>query len=130
MDTMKNTMATEGQRKRREAQQQLAGEVERLMSHDEQEGLQWKGTHTDLMEALHVAYETGALQDEWGICLSFSSIVRRVCRLLHVNEPRNPYECASRGQRRKGMQMTPYLERYQRLRAQGVRNPLWKSIKP
>ena len=129
MDIMKNTMATDGQKKRREAQQQLAGEVKNLMDRSEQEGLCWQGTRIDLMEALHVAYETGCLQDEQGICLSFSFIVCRACRVLHVRCPRNPYECASRGKRRKGMQMNTFMCRYERqMQASGGGNLLWRYI--
>ena len=131
MEIMKNTLASEGQKRRREAQQLLAGEVKKLMERNEQEGLCWQGTHIDLMEALHVAYETGALQDEQGICLSFAFIVCRACRVLHVHCPRNPYECASRAKRRKGMQMNTYLDRYERLMATaGTGDILWRNISP
>ena len=124
---MKNTMATDEQKMRREAQDKLANEVKGLLSHEEQEGLRWKGTSVDLMEALHVAYETGLLQDEDGICLSFNNIVRHACRLLHVVVPRNPYETAARGSRRKGLQMNSYMTRYVR-RNRGNRGGLWVEI--
>ena len=129
MNIMKNTMATEGQKKRREAQQQLAGEVKNLMGHSEHEGLCWQGTRIDLMEALHLAYETGSLHDEQGICLSFSTIVCRACRVLHVSCPRNPYECAARGKRRKGMLMNTFMCRYERqMQASEHTNILWRNI--
>lgn len=127
---MKNTMATDEQKMRREAESWLADEVRRLMEeHEEQEGLRWKGTSIDLMEALHVAYETGLLQDENGVCLSFCYIVRCVCTVLHVSIPRNPYEAAARGRRRKGMHMNPYLMRYMNRRFRGGdRGGLWVEI--
>ena len=127
-NTMNSVLASEQARQRREAEMLLAQEVERIMyEHQEQEGLHWKGTSIDLMEALHVAYDTGMIQDEWGVCLRFSTIVNRVCHVLHVTPPRNPYECASRGRRRKGMQQRTYLERYQLL-MKHVNNPMWGKI--
>lgn len=125
---LKNTLATESQKQRREAQYQLAEEVARLlMNHKEREGLHWKGTMTDLMEALHMTYETGRLTNDEGICVSFLSIVRYVCLLLHVNIPYNPYELAARGTRRKGRQMTSYLDRYL-YRMKRSREGLWHEI--
>lgn len=128
-NTTNYPLATESQKMRRLAEQMLADEVKGLLNRDEQEGLKWKGTSIDLMEALHVAYSTGSLQNEEGICLSFNSIVNRACRLLHVGRPHNPYECAARGRRRKGMQMNSYLERYQRRMARHSNDkPLWNDI--
>jgi hypothetical protein len=97
----------------REAERQLAHEVEQLLNnHHEEEGLQWKGTCIDLMEALHTAFTSGLITDDEGQYLSFTAIVGRACRLLHVRQPRNPYECAARGRRRKGFQRRPFIERY------------------
>lgn len=119
--------ATEQQKRHREAQHRLSEEVRRVMNSSEHEGLHWTGTRVDLMEALHVAYLTGDLTDEWGIMMTFNSIVRRVCRVLHVQMPSNPYEMAARGSHRKGMQMNTYMERYTRLLEQ-TDEALWTSI--
>lgn len=40
----------------REARQTVTKEVERLMEHNESDGLSWVGTTTDLMEALYCAF--------------------------------------------------------------------------
>lgn len=121
-------MATDKIRAQREAQQRLADEVKSLMEHEEHEGLYWSGTSTDLMEALHAAYSTGQLQDEQGICLTFRTIVSRVCSVLHVGQPHNPYECASRGRRRKGMRMNSFMERYERQISRHHEQPIWINI--
>ena len=122
-------MATEHMKTQREAQQLLAQEVMALLSHHENEGLHWTGTSIDLMEALHLAYETGLLEDDEGTCLPFTLIVGRACRLLHVPQPSNPYECASRGSRRKGRKMPSFIDRYvRRLRRQGPADALWRNI--
>lgn len=122
-------MATDSMKTRREAQQLLAQEVTALLRHDDVDSLHWQGTRIDLMEALHLAYETGELQDEDGISLPFTVIVSRACRLLHIAQPSNPYECASRGSRRKGRKMVSYLDRYaRRLRRQGPGDAFWKDI--
>ena len=122
-------LATENMKTQREAQQQLAQEVLNLLTHREDEGLQWTGTNIDLMEALHLAYETGSLQDDEGICLTFTTIVCRACTLLHVSQPSNPYECASRGCRRKGRRMQSFLCRYVRgMQRPGRDSALWQKI--
>lgn len=114
---------------RREAERRLAQEVGRVLNRRAEEALQWQGSSIDLMEALHVSFTTGCLHDSEGCYLSFIDIVSRVCTVLHQPVPRNPYECAARGRRRKGMYNRPYLERYTyMLSQQPDRSPLWELI--
>lgn len=114
---------------RREAERRLAQEVGRVLTRRDDESLQWQGTSIDLMEALHISFTTGCLHDSNGQYLSFIDIVEEVCRVLHQPVPRNPYECAARGSRRKGMQSRPYLDRYiYMLSQQPDRCPLWEQI--
>lgn len=109
---MKNINDTTERQLRREAELTLADEVSMLLRRDEQEGLRWKGSRTDLMEALHVAYTTGNVTDDCGRCLTFTRIVSRACRVLHAPAPRNPYHRAARGRERKGILCRSYMERY------------------
>ena len=124
---MNTMMATERQKYRRMAEERVADEVRQLLSHNEGEGLKWRGTNVDLMEALHVAYSTGILTDENGICLSFSHIVGRACSVLHMAVPSNPYETAARGRRRKGRLMSTYMDRYE-LQMRQSTSVLWQEI--
>ena len=116
---------------RRETERLLAHEVEQLLNnHTEEENLHWRGSRVDLMEALHTAFTTGVLTDDEGQYLSFTAIVNRACKLLHLPVPRNPYECAARGSRRKGFQRRPFIDRYQLKlnRRPGNSRLLWEEI--
>lgn len=99
---------------RHEVEARLAGEVDSLLNRQPAEGLAWRGSSKDLMEALHTAFTTGMIADEGGGTLPFRQMVRRACGVLHVREPRNPYEAAARGERRKGLRSTPFMQRYRR----------------
>ncbi|MBP3252267.1 MAG: hypothetical protein J6M25_06455 [Prevotella sp.] len=112
---------------RRQAEHQLAHEVGRVLGHTATDNLHWKGSLVDLMEALHTAYTTYLLTDDEGISLSFIHIVSRVCAVLHVVTPSNPYELAARGSRRKGLHSLPYMTRYLRRLSAG-KEPLWEQI--
>jgi hypothetical protein len=82
------------------------------------------------MEALHEAYLSGAVRDEEGRVMTFMQLVRRACMILHMPVPRNPYDCARRGQIRKGMINSSYLERYSYLlNFRGNQEPLWEEIR-
>jgi len=53
---MKLAAAIEKMALLREARQTVTKKVERLMEHNESDGLSWVGTTTDLMEALYCAF--------------------------------------------------------------------------
>ena len=99
---------------RRKAELALAAEVKNLLGRDEAEGLCWKGTQVDLMEALYTVFTTGCITDDEGYGVGFGHLVDDVCRLLHTRRPRNPYCIARRGQVRKGIYRRTYMEEYER----------------
>ena len=114
---------------RREAERRLAQEVGRVLASSSDDCLHWQGSNIDLMEALHVSFTCGCLCDSNGQYLSFTAIVDRVCSVLHHRVPSNPYECAARGSRRKGMHGRPYIDRYALIVGQQPdRSPLWEQI--
>lgn len=90
----------------------LVDEVAQLLQHRTEEGLCWRGSLTDLTEALHVAASTGLLTDAYGRCITFRDLLGSVCRLFRLAPPRNPYETARRAARRKGLHNNPYMNRY------------------
>lgn len=114
---------------RRQAKRRLTSEVEQVMIHSESEMLQWQGTTIDLMEAVYIAFTNCQIQDMEGNYLSFIDITRRVCSILHTTLPRNPYEVAARGSRRKGLQKRPFFDRYvSKIMRQPDCCPLWEKI--
>jgi hypothetical protein len=124
----KTFMLTDEQRVRREAQTRLAEEVRSMLHQNERERLHWTGTTTDLMEALHVAFDTGLLTNDEGDPMSFMQIVRQACRILHHRMPGNPYDAAMRGTRRKGVLRHNYADRYCYLLGTGHEQPFFDCI--
>ncbi len=113
----------------REAETRMTEEVASLLKQNEKEQLHWRGTMTDLMEALHTAFLTQQLRDGMGQPYSFRALVSNACRLLHLRVPSNPYEYATRGKSRKGQVNISYMERYQYLlQVRGNMSPLWEEI--
>ena len=108
---MKLAAAREKMALLREARQTVTKEVERLMEHNESDGLSWVGTTTDLMEALYCAFEEQSLTDDCGLPLSFMTIVKHCCVVLHVKMPRNPYNMAKKGKNRKGIKKQSIISR-------------------
>ena len=106
-----NLMASDELKLKREVQLKLANEVERLLHHDGQEELRWRGSRADLMEALYLVYDTGELKDDYGQLVNYSQLVRRVCQLLHLRVPSNPHKVATLACCRKGVRQMTYMDR-------------------
>lgn len=129
---METLMANDTVRARREAEIELTNEVEQLLKDKKNKGkLKWTGTVVDLMELLHIAFSTGIIRDKYGIGITFTRLVSDICRRLGVDKPSNPYECALRGSRRKGVKSTSFMQRYLRRRASDTGSKdsgLWENI--
>ena len=87
-------------------------DMKELLQHREDEGLQWHGTKTDLVEMVHILYESEEVRDEYGVPVAFKALLCRICMILQVKMPRNP--CSYLGQARecKGIRRAPLLIRY------------------
>ena len=114
---------------RHEVERQLVSEVGQLLAHQPDEGLTWDSSQSDLIEALHVAFTTGMLADAEGNMMPFRSLVGRAASVLHFRPPRNPYQVASRAARRKGVQRTSFMRRYQLLLSHDVELPFLRHVK-
>jgi RNA polymerase-interacting CarD/CdnL/TRCF family regulator len=115
MNEIKNShLMTDEQRLMRDARIRLAQEVAALLSTEDPQGSMIATTmsNIDLMEALYVAYDTGIVTDSYGDPMPFAQIVRSVCQILDRPIPSNPYDCARRGQRRKGVLRSNFITRY------------------
>lgn len=90
-------------------------DMKELLSHHEDEGLQWHGTKTDLVEMVHILYESEELTDEDGVPVSFKRLLERCCCVVHERVPRNPATYLSQARQCKGMKRAPLLMRYKRI---------------
>ena len=83
-----------------------------LINRSEKEGLYWKGATCDLIDMAHMVWESGALLRPDGRPMDFISIVRNICRVLHVRVPSNPSSTVMAVRMRKNIRVGPLLERY------------------
>lgn len=110
---------------RRRMEEQFVG----LLEHDENEGLTWKGTKTDLMEIVHAMYCNGNIRDDEGYPVTMAWLVDRACRVLHVVPPVNPYYLAQKGRIRKGVICPTFAERYTWIRKETGRDAITNNVR-
>lgn len=101
-------------RQMREARERLTEEFVELLRIDPDDGMRWRGSVADLMEAAHIAYTQGTICDSNGQTCTFCAIVKRVCSSLHVKAPVNPRGSAYQAGRRKGVRQEAFIDRYVR----------------
>ncbi len=75
------------------------------------EQLSWRGTKSDLLELLRVAYDSGEVMTADGVQMAFSEMVRRVFGVLHVSPVTNPYARLQRAEMRKGIRSVSMHQR-------------------
>ncbi len=116
-------------RQMKEARERLTEEFVELLRIDPEDGMRWRGTVADLMEAAHIAYTQGTICDSDGRTCTFCSIAERVCSSLHVKLPANPRGSAYQAGRRKGVRQEAFIDRYVRkIFYSDVDHPLTQEI--
>lgn len=83
-----------------------------LINRSEKDGLYWKGATCDLIDMAHMVWESGSLLQADGRPMDFITIVRNICRVLHVTAPRNPSSTVLAVRSRKNIRVSPLTERY------------------
>lgn len=83
-----------------------------LLNHTAEENLRWKSTKTDLIQMVHILYESEEVRDDEGLAVTFKELVERFCMLLHVAVPNNPYAYVRRGDICQGIRKQKLLIRY------------------
>lgn len=101
--------------KEKAMRERIATDMLRLLTHKSDEGLTWQSSKTDLMEMTHILFCTDLVRDAEGLPMTFRELVSRVCQIVHVVPPCNPYHLVGRAQIRKGRKMLPLFERYKGL---------------
>lgn len=87
-------------------------DMKELLQRSECDGLQWRGTKTDLVEMVHILYESEELTDDDGLPMTFVELLRRSCMVVHTKMPRNPATYLAQARQCKGMRRMPLLLRY------------------
>ena len=108
-----NLSIEERRDRRQKAIDSLVREVSLVRVTSPSVGLQWAGTTTDLLEAVHIAYLSGRLKDPGGRPETFISLAEQVFAVLHKRLPVNPSSYISKSGQRKNMRQKPYIERYE-----------------
>lgn len=87
-------------------------DMKNLLTHSVDEGLKWRGTKTDLVEMVHILYESEELIDEDGLPVTFKQLLIRCCSVVHERVPRNPATYLTQARQCKGIKRAPLLMRY------------------
>ncbi|MCR4919408.1 MAG: hypothetical protein K5928_06305 [Prevotella sp.] len=115
---------------RQKAEQRLTAEVEQLLLASDDGRSRWTGSKADLYEAIYVAWDTHLIRDEaTGSPMLLKQMMVRVCRLMSVAVPANPYSMARRAARRKGVKAASYMERYTHMLEHGNDSPLRRCVR-
>ena len=80
---------------------EMTEKVRFILSRSESEGLQWKGTKTDLVELLHEVYYHCGITMEDGSYATFTYLVERAFSVFGMTPPRNPRARGVRAESRK-----------------------------
>ena len=84
----------------------------------------------DLIDMAHMVWESGALLRSDGRPMDFITIVRNICRVLHVLAPRNPSSTIMAVRARKNVRVGPLLDRYLYvMNAAGIQDPMRLEIR-
>ena len=97
---------------RQKARKAMAEQAVELMRRSTRENLYWIENKTDLMEMAHVAFMTEMIKDGQGRPYKFADIAKRLCDVLHVPVPSNPYSVAYNARTRKGIRQQTFFSRY------------------
>lgn len=101
--------------KQREARVRLTIELLELLEKARKENVRWKGSVTDLMEVVHIAYQTGRVCNPDGSLCQFGDMVSRTCLLLNIRMPVHPRQTAFSAEQRKGVKRDTFFVRYYRM---------------
>ncbi len=85
-----------------------------LFSHHSSDGLQWRLSRLDLMQMIHIVYESEQLRDDTDLPLTFNYLVRHYCDILHQPVPRNPSGYVHRALQCRGEKRQLLLLRYKK----------------
>jgi hypothetical protein len=72
-----------------------------LMKVEEGDGMSWNSTMSDLIELCHAMWLEGLAVDGLGQPLTFTSLLHRMCEVLHMTMPRNHTAVVNNIRRRK-----------------------------
>lgn len=86
-----------------------------LLNHTAEENLRWKSTKTDLIQMVHILYESEEVRDNEGLAVTFKELVERFCLLLHVAVPKNPHTFVGQANNCQGIKRQRLLLRYMKL---------------
>lgn len=115
---------------RRSAHRQMIEQFSAVLERSQGGNIYWTGTKTDLVELTYEMFACGGLTDSQGRPCSFVAMVAKVCSILHVTPPGNPYSLVRSARVRKGMKQQSFFSRYcYMLIRKHKRNPLHEMLR-
>lgn len=126
-DTFADTLSRD---ERRQAHRLMVEQFHEILERSQGGGIYWAGTKTDLIELTYEMFTAGTMTDALGRPCSFIAIVEKVCSILHVTQPANPYSLIQKARVRKGIRQQSFFSRYcWMLMRKGKRNPLHAMLR-
>lgn len=95
-----------------ESELRVIDDMTKLLSRHPEEHLRWNSTKQDLMEMIHILYESETVRDEYNVPVPFIKLVRRICVILGERIPRNPHAYISQNCHCQGIRKQKLLLGY------------------
>lgn len=115
---------------RRQARQLMVEQFRDVLQRSRGGNIYWTGSKTDLIELTYEMFAYGDPTDAQGRPCSFVSMVAKVCSILHIVPPGNPYSLVRSARFRKGIKQQSFFSRYCfMLFRKHLRNPLHESLR-
>lgn len=115
---------------RRQAHRLMVEQFREILERSRGGNIYWTGSKTDLIELTYEMCACGNLTDAQGRPCSFVSMVAKVCSILHIVPPGNPYSLVRSARVRKGVKQQSFFSRYcWMLFEKHLRNPLHESLR-
>lgn len=115
---------------RRQAHRLMVEQFQEILERSRGGNIYWTGTKTDLVELTYEMFALGNPIDAHGCPCSFVSMVAKVCSILHVVPPGNPYSLVRSARYRKGVKQQSFFSRYcWMLFRKRHRNPLHELLR-
>lgn len=95
-----------------EAELQIIKDMTELLKHNPEEHLRWNSTRQDLMEMIHIVYESETIKDEYNVPVPYKTLVSMYCIILGEKIPRNPHAYVLQSNSCQGVKKQKLLLRY------------------
>ena len=99
-----------------------------LMHLREADHVVWVGPQSDLVELTHIMWRRDMVLDCYGRPVTYRSLIKNLCEVLHIPCPKNPTAVLNNISNRKFSTSSLYCRCAIIMKADGSRNPLERFV--